>query len=34
MNDTIKPRVIGFQEVSMTELAEQTLKVHKAVAGA
>lgn len=28
LHDTIKPRVIGFQEVSMTELAERTLKVH------
>lgn len=32
LNDTIKPKVIGFQEVSMTELAERTLKVHKRVA--
>ena len=34
LNDTIKPRVIGFQEVSMTELAERTLKVHKSVSNA
>ena len=34
LNDTIKPKVIGFQEVSMTELAERTLAVHKAVANA
>ena len=34
LNDTIKPKVIGFQEVSMTELAERTLGVHKAVANA
>ena len=31
LHDTIKPRVIGFQEVSMTELAERTLKVHQTV---
>ena len=34
LNDTIKPKVIGFQEVSMTELAQRTLAVHKAVANA
>ena len=34
LNDTIKPKVIGFPEVSMTELAERTLAVHKAVANA
>ena len=34
LNDTIKPKVIGFQEISMTELAERTLAVHKAVANA
>jgi len=32
LNDTIKPSVIGFQEVSMAELAERTLKVHQQVA--
>jgi ADP-ribosylglycohydrolase len=31
LNDTIKPSMIGFQEVSMTELAERTLSVHKRV---
>ena len=31
LNDTIRPNVIGFQEISMTELAERTLKVHRAV---
>ena len=31
LNDTIRPRVIGFQEVSMAELAERTLKVHQRV---
>ena len=31
LNDTIKPNVIGFQEISMTELAERTLKVHRTV---
>ena len=31
LNDTIKPNVIGFQEVSMAELAERTLKVHQRV---
>ena len=34
LNDTIKPKVIGFQEVSMTELAQRTLAAHKAVANA
>ena len=33
LNDTIRPKVIGFQEVSMTELAERTLRVHQQVAG-
>ena len=31
LNDTIRPSVIGFQEVSMTELAERTLKVYQRV---
>ncbi len=31
LNDTIKPNVIGFQEISMTELAERTLRVHQGV---
>ena len=28
LNDVIKPMVVGFQEITMTELAERTLKVH------
>jgi len=32
LNDTIKPQVFGFQEITMTELAERTLKVHKKIA--
>jgi ADP-ribosylglycohydrolase len=28
LNDTIKPSVIGFQTVTMRELAERTLKIH------
>ncbi len=31
LNDTIRPNVIGFQEISMTELAERTLKVHRTI---
>ena len=31
LNDTIKPMVIGFQEITMAELAERTLKIHHAV---
>jgi hypothetical protein len=31
LNDTIKPSVIGFQEISMAELAERTYKVHQTV---
>ena len=31
LNDTIKPSVIGFQEISMTELAERTFKVYQTV---
>ena len=31
LNDTIKPNVIGFQEISMTELAERTFRVHQQV---
>ena len=33
LNDTIRPNVIGFQEISMSELAERTLKVYQSVAG-
>jgi ADP-ribosylglycohydrolase len=33
LNDTIKPKVFGFEEVSMAELAERTLTVHRAVGG-
>lgn len=29
LNDTIKPLVFGFQQITMKELAERTLKVHK-----
>ena len=32
LNDTIRPSVIGFQEVSMSELAERTLHVYRKVA--
>ena len=31
LNDVIKPMVIGFQEITMTELADRTLKVHHKV---
>ena len=31
LNDTIKPNVFGFQEITMTELAERTLRVHRRV---
>lgn len=31
LNDTIKPQVFGFQQISMKELAERTLKVHKKI---
>jgi hypothetical protein len=31
LNDTIKPSVIGFQEISMTELAERMFKVYQTV---
>ena len=31
LNDVIKPMVIGFQEITMTELADRTLKVHHTV---
>jgi hypothetical protein len=31
LNDTIKPRMIGITEVTMTELAERTLAVHQQV---
>jgi ADP-ribosylglycohydrolase len=32
LNDTIKPDVIGFQEVSMADLAQRTLQVQRTVA--
>ncbi|OGV52721.1 MAG: hypothetical protein A2X49_16665 [Lentisphaerae bacterium GWF2_52_8] len=31
LNDTIKPLVFGFQAITMSELAERTLKVHRTV---
>ena len=31
LNDTIKPQVFGFQDITMKELAERTLAVHKNV---
>ena len=31
LNDTIKPLVFGFQEITMKELAERTLAVHQKV---
>jgi hypothetical protein len=31
LNDTIKPLVFGFQETTMRELAERTLKLHRTV---
>ena len=31
LNDTIKPLVFGFSEITMTELAERSLAVHKTV---
>ena len=31
LNDTIKPLVFGFSDITMTELAERTLAVHRAV---
>lgn len=34
LNDTIRPLVFGFQEVSMRELAERTLRVHKRIVAA
>ncbi len=34
LNDTIKPLVFGFSEITMTELAERTLAVHKTVRSA
>ena len=33
LNDTIKPRVFGFEEVAMAELAMRTLSVHRKIAG-
>ena len=33
LNDTIKPKVFGFEEIAMQELAERTLKVHDKIAG-
>ena len=32
LNDTIKPLVFGFQEITMEELAERTLEVQKSIA--
>ncbi len=32
LNDTVKPLVFGFQEITMKELAKRTLKVQKSVA--
>ncbi|MFL2528970.1 MAG: hypothetical protein ACJ0Q6_04700 [Candidatus Azotimanducaceae bacterium] len=32
LNDTIKPKVFGFEEIKMSELAERTLQVQKAIA--
>jgi len=32
LNDTIKPLVFGFQEITMSELAERTLQVYKNIA--
>jgi ADP-ribosylglycohydrolase len=31
LNDTVKPQVFGFQDITMKELAERTLAVHKKV---
>jgi ADP-ribosylglycohydrolase len=31
LNDTIKPLVFGFQEITMKELAERTMKVYKRI---
>jgi len=31
LNDTIKPLVFGFQEITMEELAQRTLKVHQKI---
>ncbi len=33
LNDTIKPKMFGFETITMAELAERTLKVHKDVCG-
>ena len=33
LNDTIKPKVFGFEEVAMAELAMRTLSVHRKIAG-
>ncbi len=33
LHDTIKPKVFGFEEVSMAELAERTLAVHRNIVG-
>jgi hypothetical protein len=32
LNDTIKLLVFGFQEITMSELAERTLQVYKNIA--
>ena len=31
LNDTIKPKVFGFEEIKMHELAERTLQVQKLI---
>jgi hypothetical protein len=31
LNDTVKPLVFGFQEITIKELAERTLAVHQKV---
>ena len=31
LNDTVKPNVIGFQEITMTELARRTLEVKNTI---
>ena len=33
LNDTIKPKVFGFEDIAMSELADRTRKVHDAIAG-
>ena len=31
LNDTIRPKVFGFEEIKMSELAERTLQVQKMI---